>query len=247
MSRTLKAVEICSRALRLIGKFPVTDTAPDGEDLREALHWLDLLMAEHAGTGRRFFLIPAEPMRIPLVADTATYDLADDVQNVPADGFQFPVDAVLEDEQGNRTPLTIVARDTWDAKTNMATSGAPCEVFIDRLAAEPKLSVYPVPAESDLWTVVLNVQTYAPNVAPAGVSGSRPQGATETNYRQAWQRWLIYRLAIDLGNGAIVHLPLDRIASYERQARAAELELDAYENREHDTEAPVAQPYGMDC
>lgn len=41
MSRTMSAKDICSAALRAIGHFPVTEGAPDGEQLREAMSWLD--------------------------------------------------------------------------------------------------------------------------------------------------------------------------------------------------------------
>ncbi|MER8967715.1 hypothetical protein NKI25_18670 [Mesorhizobium sp. M0808] len=248
MSRVLKAKEICERALRMIGKFPTTESAPDGEDLREALFWLDMVMAEVAGTTRLFFLIPAS-IRLTLVAGQQPYLLSDEITAFPDNGFQFPVAAWLEDANGNRTPLEIVARDTWLEKSLLSTPGTPCEVYIDRLP-DPTLYTYPTidATDTDVWTVVLDFQSYAPNVAPAGVSGTRPQDSVETLFRQAWQRWLTYKLCVDIGGGAVVKLPENSLARFEREELKARGALEAFENREHDTEPPTVEPFGMeDC
>ncbi|UVC14706.1 phage adaptor protein [Mesorhizobium onobrychidis] len=248
MSRVLKAKEICERALRLIGKFPTTESAPDGEDLREAMFWLDLIMAQVAGTTRLFFLIPAS-ITLTLVAGQQAYLLSDEIEEFPDNGFQFPVAAWLEDADGNRTPLTIVARDTWLEKSKLSTTGTPCEVYIDRLP-DPTLYTYPTieATDTDVYTIVLDFQSYAPNVAPGGVSGTRPEGTVETLFRQAWQRWLVYKLAVDIGGGAVVKLPEQSLARFEREELKAFSGLEAFENREHDTESPTTEPFGMeDC
>jgi hypothetical protein len=247
MSRVLNAREICERALRAIGKFPVTDTAPDGEDLREALFWLDLVMAEVSGTTRLFFLIPAS-LSLTLEAGEGTYNLSQTLgSEYPTDGIQFPVGAWLEDGQGNRTPLEIIGRQDWQDKPDRDETGTPCQIYIDRLPT-PTLYTLPTLHEDDTgtWTVILDVQTYAPNVSPAGVSGTRPQGSVVHQFRQAWQRWLVYQLAHDLGSGPIVKIANSSIDHYGRQAAQAKAALLAFENREHDTMPPVAEPYFMD-
>ena len=44
--------ELCSRVLRKIGAFPITESAADGELVQRQLYWLDLALAELPGTAR---------------------------------------------------------------------------------------------------------------------------------------------------------------------------------------------------
>lgn len=240
MSRTYTAREICARALRQIGAFPITENAPDGEQLREALIWLDLIMAERAGVGRLFWQIP----------DTLTLTLQNEVQDyllsatlgaeLPVDGIQFPVQAFLEDGAGNRSPLPIVTRETFRHVFKSDQLGVPAMIYIDRLPS-PTLSVFPIlpPTNPVPYVIKLDVQTYAPNVAPSGVSGTRPDGSALTSFRQAWQRYLVYRLSFDLGSGPIHKLPAGSLNVFKQEIREAEDALTAWENQQHDTEDPV--------
>ena len=75
MSKLWKASGICERALRKIGAFSVNDTAADPEELSEALYWLDLAVAELAGTEQCQWLIPTT-LSIALTANTPSYDLS---------------------------------------------------------------------------------------------------------------------------------------------------------------------------
>lgn len=244
MSRTLKAREIAERVLRLIGDFPVTESAADPESLRETLHWLDLNMAEVSGTMRLLFQIP-EPISLPLAGGQQEYFLPDEIADYPDNGIQFPVAAWMEDASGNRYDIKIVARDNWIKASDPDVEGTPCEIYIDRLP-DPTLYVRPVPPDDDVWTLYLEVQTFSHDVSPAGVSGTRPKGATETGFRDAWQRWLIYKTGIDVGGGPVRTLSEHRIARFEKEETKARLRLEAFENRQHDTEDPVVEPYGMD-
>ena len=244
MARILTANEICERALRTIGAFPVTDSAPDGEQLREAMHSLDLLLGEFAGTGRVFWLVP-ETLRLDLRPEQAEYNLAAELgAQYPRDGIQFPVGAVLEDEGGNRYPFTLLKQDAWRAIGNRDTTGIPATGFMNR-AERPTLSIFPVlPDPSPLtYRILLDVQTYSPNVAPGGVTGTVPQGGALTKVRQAWQRWTALRLAMDIGSGPVKWLPEQRLQRLERQAAIAERLLLAYENQEHDTEWETVAPH----
>ena len=101
MSQVLTAKEICERALRAIGAFPVTDSAADGEQLREAMSWLDLYMGEFAGGNEIFFLVQQQ-LPIVITNGTGTYDLDDALgANLPIDGTQFPIEAWLLDRRAS--------------------------------------------------------------------------------------------------------------------------------------------------
>jgi hypothetical protein len=119
-------------------------------------------------------------------------------------------------------------------------------IQIDRLPTTPILRIRPVPASTDpkTYTLKLVVQTYAPNVAPGGVTGTLPSGSVLTGFRQAWQRYLIFRLADDLASGPIFKLPQGSLSEFQKKWKAAEAELEAFENQEHDTEPPVCEAFG---
>lgn len=246
MSQTLTAKQICEEALGAISAFPVTDSAADPDQLRRAMTWLDLIMGETAGVERVFSLIPAT-LSFPITNGTGTYDLNSTLgSDLPPDRIQAPVQAWLEDENGNRSPITIVTREKFEGVPNSDETGPPRWVYIDRLPLTPILRIFPTPATADTktYTVKIDVQTYAPNVAPAGVTGTKPSGSVAHGFRQAWQRWLVLQLAHDLGSGPIHKLPQASLDNFAKKAAAALLKLLAYENREHDTEDPVGEPNG---
>lgn len=248
MSKTFTAKEICERALRAISSFAITDSAADGEHLREAMTWLDLNMAEVAGSQRLFSLIPAK-VSLALTNGTGDYDLYTALgADLPLDRVQFPVEAWLVDDADNRTPLDIVTLDEFNQVSNATTNGAPLMIHISRLPT-PRLRTFPTPAADDTttYTIEIDVQTYAPNVAPGGVTGTQPSGSALHGFRQAWQRWLVFRLASDLGSGPIFKLPQTSIDNFDKRALQAKTTLDAFENREHETTPPVTAAWDAVC
>ena len=329
MSSVLSAVGVCERSLRAIGQFPVTESAADGEQLREAMTWLDLIMAEQAGTTKMWNLIP-QTISFNLTNGTSTYSLNNAFGgNLPLDQIQFPVQAFLLTPQGtsvvgfsaslpgtlavgqsvvdltgaanippgavvaaintaanqitlscpstvaagdvlqfntsstqvstgtvggtgliagtpmyHRRNVPLVTRDIFKEVHNPAEFGHPRMFFIDRLPA-PTLQIFPTPVATDngLYIFQLDVQTYAPNVAPAGVTGTQPQGSVQHNFRQAWQRWLVVQLAHDLGSGPITKLPESSLNRFGKMASTAKEALLAYENREFEDTPPVGDAY----
>lgn len=241
MSQLLTAKHIAEEALGNIGEFPVTESAADPEKLRRAMTWLDLIMAQQAGSTRMFNLIP-DTLSVVLTNGTTEYDLNTALgADLPLDRVQFPVDAWLENDAGTRRPVEIVTRDRIEGVNNVADTGDVCQIYIDRLPTAPKLRIYRTPATTDstTWTLKIVVQTYAPNVAPGGVTGTTPSGSVLHGFRLAWQRWLILQLSIDLAGGAIVKLPKSSIDNWVGQATAAKLALEAYDNREHESTPPI--------
>lgn len=243
MSQVLTANQICERALRAIGAFPVTDPTADGEQVREAMFWLDLNMAQLAGSTRLFFFVQQQ-LSIVLTNGTTSYNLNNALgANLPIDGVQFPIEAWLQWPANDRKPLPIVTRDIFNSTSNPAETGLPRMIYIDRLPV-PTLQIFPTPSVSDanVYTVLLDVQTYAPNVAPAGVTGTQPSGTALTKFRQAWQRYLIAQLSHDLGSGPIFKLPESSLNRFGKMASSARTELEAFENREHDDLPPIGEP-----
>ena len=118
-------------------------------------------------------------------------------------------------------------------------------IYIDRLP-DPTLSIYPTPAVTDTetYTILIDLQTYAPNVAPGGVTGTQPSGSVLTKFRQAWQRHLVCQLAHDLGAGPIFKIAESSLNRFGKMASTAKAQLEAFENPEHDDLPLVGEPWG---
>jgi len=245
MSRILSAKELCERALRVIGAFPVTQSAADSEQLRETMFWLDLVLAEFSGSGRLFWQVP-DTISIQIVNGTQNYALKETLgAEYPDNGMQFPIEAWLEDADGNRSDLEIVTRHKFEDVSKVDETGQPCHIYIDRLA-DPTMRIFPVPRADDttVWTLKLVIQTFAPDVSPSGVTGNQPNNETVTEIRQAWQRWVIWQLSHDIGSGPVYTLPDSRISKLKASAEDAKRALLAYENREHQSTPPITEAWG---
>ena len=246
MSRVLTANDICARALRAIGAFPITESAPDGEQLREAMFQLDMLMAETVGT-KMMFSRYTNTLDLPITNGTGSYDFFTALgSELPTDRIQYIEHVWVEDSAGNRWPVEVTTREKFEDVSRADETGRPCWLHIDRTAA-PTLRIFPTPTTTDPedYTLKLVCQMYAPNVAPAGVTGTQPSGSVLHNLGQAWQRWLVLRLSLDLGSGPITKLPESSLSRFERMAAKAEQALDASENREHENSDPLCEPWGM--
>ena len=228
MSKLWKASGICERSLRKIGAFSINDSAADPEELHEALFWLDLAVAELAGTERCHWLIPAT-LTITLSADTASYDLSTAIgSDYPTDGVIFPIEAWLRDDDDNDTPLEIIRRRDYEDISDKADSGSPDRIYIDRLNADQNLFVYPVPSAAGEF-IRLVCQSYAANLT----CGTPDQGGNDAHgFSAAWQRWMILQNAADIGSGPVRRLPSSEVNDMRQQAEGARARLMAYSNRE---------------
>ncbi|WOF74138.1 hypothetical protein QMT40_001785 [Parvibaculaceae bacterium PLY_AMNH_Bact1] len=229
----------------MIGAFPTSESAAEPEYMREALFWLDMILAERAGTTRIFRLIPGT-VSLTLEAGKQVYTLKDDLgAAMPSNGIQFPVEAWLENASGHRSDLEIVTRYAFETVSDIASTGIPSKIYLDRLDSMT-LSTYPsLPStETETYTVKLVVQTFAPDVSPSGVSGTQPNGSLSPEFSQAWQRWMTFALAADIGSGPVLPISTQRVAEFRKVAEKALGALEAYENREHETTPPICEPYG---
>lgn len=246
MSRVMTAKDIGCRALRAIGAWPTTESAPDGENLREAMIWLDMIMAEIAGTERLFSRVTPSMLTFALVNGTSSYDFNATLgAALPADGIEFLVDAWLEDASGNRYSIEIVNREKFENVAKPADTGRPIWIYLD-LAGQPTaplLRIFPTPDATDptVWSLKLVGQTYAPNVAPSGVTGTIPQSTVLHQFGQAWQRFLTAQLAHDLGAGPIFKLPEASLTRFSAMAVGSKTRLLAFNNREHETTPCVGE------
>lgn len=229
MSFLFSARQVCEQVLRKIGSYSINDMGADGVELAVALDWLDLNMAQLAGTKELWFLVKGTAS-IPLTAAQATYDLSD----ILATDSQFPMFAQVETGSNTgRIPLAIVTRQQFEEIPNPTDAGDPDRIHIDRTTV-PTMRVYPVPSLTGR-TIKLTYQTFAPDLADK-VGGNVAHGLSA-----AWQRWAILQVSSDVGDGPIRRLQDSKLARWVAEAEAAKLDLLGFENREHHDNPPISE------
>lgn len=226
MARVLTVSDICKRALRLIGEFPITETAPGQEQMSEALLQFDLMMAYEAGINDLVFFVPPT-MTIQIAGGTQEYDLDTAAVTVGAtSGVQKPLSAVLDDGNGNITPLDMVTRNEFEQLANRLETGTPTRLYIDRLSSPAKMLVHPTPAVGvDNFIVRMVFQTYSADL-------TKDAGNQSLKIRQAWGLWAQFALAEIIGSGPVRKLPETEIARLMKKAGDMKNELLQSDNRE---------------
>ncbi len=226
MSSLFTAKEICERALRLIGAFPIVDSQADAEELAEALTWLDLIMAELSGTELVFWLVP-DTLTVPLSGGVGTYNLLNALgASAPRNGIEFPVECWIADASGNRSDITMLTRRGFEVLG--AATGTPTHVHIDRLG-DPTLRTYPVlgsDVANGTYSLKIVAQTYTEDFAGGN-------GVKQTGARAAWQKWLVYQLAADIGSGPVRRVGVREVHDLKAVAEESRGRLFGFENQQH--------------
>lgn len=235
----LSITEICTRALRRIGSFSINDQAADPAYLQEARYWLDLHVGHLAATNRIKWLEPVT-VSIPIEGGEQNYSLrptnlssqagqslvsqgvdAIRVNNMPSEGMQFPITAMLKDSSGNERPVKILRRYEWDAIGDKDQSGTPSGIFIDR-TMEPVMKVHPIPVDDGL-SIELTIQTFHPDLAKI-----KPE--RRPILRQSWDLWAVTVTALACARGPIRRLPQGEVKDLENEEARYRTELLAFEN-----------------
>ena len=120
-----------------------------GYDLKTARRSLNILFADWASRGINMWTI--EQGSIPLVPGTATYNLPNDTVDL--------LEHVIRTGAGNsatQADLTItrISVSTYATLPNKLTQARPIQVWIDRLAPTPTVTMWPVPDNSQTYTFV---------------------------------------------------------------------------------------------
>lgn len=226
----LTAREICERALRKMGAWPIHQPAPRPEYVDEALIWLGMLMNHMTSKLRLQWLVPAA-LTVELTNGQADYSLATAVgPDWPADGIIFPQMATFlaPGEHGQPREVAIVRRRHWEENREGQATGAPQWIFIDR-QADPVLRVYPTP-DADGYVINLTAQKYLINFAELG------RGDAGTGLRRSWELWVVTALARELGNGPVARLPDGEIALLKDDADNLFMDLETGDALEHSSE-----------
>lgn len=235
MSATFTSLEICELALRKIGAYSMADSAARGEEVAEALYWLDMGVAHLAETKRVQWLIPTT-FSMELSANTPSYDIADALgSSAPADGLLFPVEAYVRDSSGFDQPIRIVRRHEYEEIPDKDEAGRPQLVYIDRLA-DLSLRPWPIPNTGD-YSLRLVFQTYAPTLTDN-------KGRNQHGFSAGWQLWMVTNTAALIGDGPVRKLPANEVDRMKRDAVTLMDDL-IYSNREKVSEPRRTRAWGQ--
>lgn len=120
-----------------------------GYDLRTARRSLNLLFTDWSNRGVNLWTI--EQGSIPLVAGTATYDLPNDTVDL--------LEHVIRTGSGSASTqadltITRISVSTYASIPNKLLQARPIQVYIDRLAPTPTVTVWPIPDATTTYTFV---------------------------------------------------------------------------------------------
>jgi hypothetical protein len=215
MSRTFSAAEVVQMAA---WKAQVVGPAKslDQQRLNTGLRYLDMLVAEIAGTSNHFWEAPG-PQSIPLVADQASYAFS-----LLDTSLQFFHKAWVRTSNGEDTPLTLLNEREWADVGNKSQSGVPDRIWIDHGASK----IYPYPIIGTNSTHTLYILGYG---FPSDLT--KTNGTVAHGLPDAWQRYLVTRLALDVGDGPLIKAPASDRDRWDREARSLLKDLNGYNNR----------------
>lgn len=120
-----------------------------GYDLRTARRSLNLLFADWANRGVNLWTVAQSS--ITLVAGTATYDLPTDTVDL--------LEHVIRTGAGNASTqadltITRISVSTYATIPNKLSQARPIQVYINRQAPTPNITVWPIPDSSQTYTFV---------------------------------------------------------------------------------------------
>lgn len=223
------AAGLCEVVLRKIGAFSINDTSAQPEQMAETLRWLDINASHLAGTQECFWLRPAT-ITLELEADATEPYVLSEIEGWPRQGVVFVLNAWLRDPNGNDTPIEVYRRAVYEAFSQKDTAGQPWGVYVDRLSPRSTLLTYPVISDDD-WSIRLQVQSYHPGLT--GAEGDElPKGDVALGFGAAFQKFLVFATAADVGDGPVRQLDDSKIKEWRAYARVLWSELQGYINRE---------------
>ena len=120
-----------------------------GYDLKTARRSLNLLFADWANRGINLWTV--EQGSVPLVQGTATYDLPSDTVDL--------MEHVIRTGAGNASTqadltITRISVSTYSSIPNKLTQARPIQVYINRQAPTPNVTVWPTPDGSQTYTFI---------------------------------------------------------------------------------------------
>ena len=135
-----------------------------GYDLKTARRSLNILTLEWQNRGLNLFTIESNTLSIS--AGTATYTLPSDTIDIIEHQIRTGTGTNQTD-----TALARVSVTTYAQQTNKNTEGRPTQIYVQRLATETKITLWPVPDSTETYTLAY-FRLKGIDGLSAGISGS---------------------------------------------------------------------------
>jgi len=219
MAKLFSAREICTLAMRLAGVVAPQDTAAAESNTLVALSYLDLILGEKSGTTRLWFLVPVD-LTFTYTADADSVDISALLgSNNRIDMLRAAYNADTDDE------IALLRREDFDKIRNGGTFPfAPGRKLYVASDGDDTYTAYMRPVPTEALSVRVTGNKLSTTVTAATGSSSNLAHGFET----AWQRWMIYALAADIGNGPLARLPTDRVETFLGIAETSWVKLNRY-------------------
>ena len=231
MSRMLSIREVCERALRRIGAYPIRSSGARPEEVDEARFWLDMIVGHMSSVMRTWWLVPGTGT-FALAPGTPGYDLGEMLTSAQApDGIQFVISVYLYDPVAkiDICEMRMLRRQEYEAIDDKSRIGEPEAIYIDR-DDRPRATLYPVPDTARSYVVRVLFQGYSSDF-------TKNSGVDKTfTVRHSWNLWLVTALAAAIGNGPVRKQPADEVKDMKDEATRYLDQLQAYENTEQANE-----------
>jgi hypothetical protein len=229
MSYAPSIVDICTRALRKIGVYAIRSSGPRPEEIEEARYWLDMLVGHLVGKKRTWWRVP-RTASITLTSGVKEYDLVVALGTAAPDGVEFVIGAQLLDATGQRLhDINILGRQEYEGlianPPGLSTEPQRCYISRDQ---KPTLFFVEAPDDTQVYTVRLLFQSYAPNM----VTGRGNTRIEEIGFRSSYTLYLVTALAAQIGDGPVRKAPADEVKKMQADARALLVDLESYEDME---------------
>ncbi len=241
-SKLFPARKLGEFALQKINAYSVNDTGADPAELDRAMDWMEINIAQLAGSGACWWLTKFD-LTFTLEANVASFDLHDAFQTeVPSQRVLFPIAAYLittgDDGSVTEEEIEIVRSSNFFQENDRDATGTPEMLFIDRANDEQTAWPWPIPTVGT-FQIRLHLQTYAKSVLVEDGAGDTAHG-----FSQEWQRWLVHATAADIGDGPVRKVPKADILDWRREATSARAALEAFSNKEKRSGPPRTEAWG---
>ena len=224
MSADLTIGQICERALRKIGAYPIADSAADPEAMAETTYWLDMVVGHLSGSMRCFWLVPAT-ISVNLTTGQGVYDFADLLgQSNPDESAQFLIWATVT-SGGSDIPVKILRRREYDEIADKTSTGVPKTIYVDRLVENQRVYVHPVPGAGETIKLNLTIQRFNRDLLQA-------KPAKLHGLRSTWNLWLVTALAAEIGDGPVRRVPDGELRAMRDRANELVAQLVGYDAQE---------------
>lgn len=120
-----------------------------GYDLKTARRSLNLLFADWANRGLNMFTF--DQGTIPMVPGQATYDLPPDTVDLLEHQIRTGAGDVATQSDITMSRISV---STYATIPNKLSTGRPLQIYIERLTAGPRVTVWPIPDNSQAYALV---------------------------------------------------------------------------------------------